>query len=119
MSGYQRAMEAAGASVPAFAEFGSYQGDWWAVVIYEGKVGYVNGSYGSCSGCDAFECEFGWGNDETPEKLAAFGREYLDQIMPFEKAIKEANRNATWDIDADDMVSWLKDMQGVIDGSKS
>lgn len=27
----------------------------------------MNGSYGSCSGCDAFQAEFGW-NDDYLEK---------------------------------------------------
>jgi hypothetical protein len=32
MSGYQRALEAAGADIIEFQEFGSYQGDWFAVL---------------------------------------------------------------------------------------
>ena len=57
---YQEALEAAGATVHAFEFFGSYQGDWWAKVTYNGETGWVHGSYGSCSGCDAFEAEFGF-----------------------------------------------------------
>jgi hypothetical protein len=94
MMGYCEAMEAAGAKVLAFQEFGSYQGEWYAKVEYNGEVGWVQGSYGSCSGCDAFEGEFGytWYDDlsedekaEYQRRLADFGRTYLDTILPQEK----------------------------------
>ena len=53
---YTVALEAAGATVRAYQEFGSYQGDWWArVVLPDGREGWVTSSYGSCSGCDALE----------------------------------------------------------------
>jgi len=55
---YELAMERAGAEVLLYKEFGSYQGDWLAKVIYEGKQMWINGSYGSCSGCDSFQAEF-------------------------------------------------------------
>ena len=61
---YELALEAAGAKVIDTHYAGSYQGTWGSVVEYEGKVGLVTGDYGSCSGCDAFESEFGnysWG----------------------------------------------------------
>src|SRR5574340_1404036 len=64
---YQEAMEAAGAEVVAFEQFGSYQGAWRAKVRYKGETGWVQGSYGSCSGCDAFEAEFGWYEDACDE----------------------------------------------------
>lgn len=78
--GYKEALEAAGAKVLQFQEFGSYQGTWLAEVDYEGKVGWIEGAYGSCSGCDSFEAEFGWDDDEKPdyqERLAEFGKGYL------------------------------------------
>ena len=40
---YQKALEAAGAVVHRFEEFGSYQGDWWALVTHGDKTGWVNG----------------------------------------------------------------------------
>lgn len=131
MSGYQEAMEAAGAIVHEFEEFGSYQGDWWAKVTYEGKTGWVTGSYGSCSGCDAFEAEFGWGDEkcakheyESDEKsigcdacieaaakyknhLIEFGKCYLDEIMSKADAIKEASTNLEWDMEAKEMVDFV------------
>jgi hypothetical protein len=77
--GYQQALEAAGAKIRAFKEFGSYQGDWFAIT----EDDYViQGSYGSCSGCDAFEAEFGYDSHNLTDKqyqskLASFGQEYL------------------------------------------
>lgn len=120
---YLEAMEAAGAKVKAFEEFGSYQGDWWALVEYEGRRGWVTGSYGSCSGCDAFEAEFSWCDRETfndatgkyepnpeyPAKLAAFGRDYLQEIKSDQAAINEAARNLEWDCDAEPMVKFIAD----------
>lgn len=131
MSGdYQSALAAAGAKVLDFKEFGSYQGEWYAVVEYEGKKGLVCGSYGSCSGCDAFESEFGWNqgrcepheyNGEAAKtcqecakveatyqtRLADFGRGYLDLVEP-EKAIQEASKNLSWDDGAQEAVDWIK-----------
>lgn len=73
--GYSEALEAAGAKVIEYKEFGSYQGDWLAFVEYNGEKGIVEGSYGSCSGCDAFEAEFGWTNGPT-EKDGKYYRTY-------------------------------------------
>jgi hypothetical protein len=128
---YKAAMEAAGARVIAFETFGSYQGDWFAHVEYTGVTGIVQGCYGSCSHCDAFESEFGYREDECneryaegrqaetctgcsvaradyQERLAAFGREYLDNIVTKEEAMKYAKRNEEWDMEAKEMIDWLE-----------
>lgn len=129
---YQEALEAAGAQVLAFEEFGSYQGDWWALVKYEGETGWVNGSYGSCSGCDAFEGEFGYSNgynggsgfwdyetdkyrEPTDEerkdyeaRLADFGKTYLDGVMTQEQAEAAASANLQWDSDAPAMLDFIR-----------
>ena len=63
--GYIECIEMAGAEVLGSKFAGSYQGTWGAVVIYEGNRRLVTGAYGSCSGCDAFEAEFGWNDPET------------------------------------------------------
>lgn len=130
---YRQSLEAAGAVVHAMQDFGSYQGDWWAKLTYEGKTGWVHGYYGSCSGCDAFEAEFGYGDREKCEdheydsnspadcelckqkkaeydkKLANFGREYLDNIMTQEEAEAKASENLEWDHDAEEMVKFIKE----------
>lgn len=109
---YQRALEAAGAEVLSFEEFGSYQGEWWAKVRVNGQEGWINGCFGSCSGCDAFEAEFGWYDDESSaayqEKLADFGRPYVDGLMTQEEAEKSAARNIEWDSDAEPMLAYIK-----------
>lgn len=131
--GYKESMEAAGATVHDFKEFGSYQGDWWArVTLPDGREGWINGSYGSCSGCDAFEAEFSW-SDETcaehsyehgphvdacedcqkakktrTEQLARFGAGYLDALMSQEEAEAAAAKNLEWDSDAQAMLDFIK-----------
>ncbi len=129
---YQRALEAAGAEVLSFGEFGSYQGEWWAKVRVNGQEGWVNGSYGSCSGCDSFQAEFGWDDDGScdehrweanppqdckdckraavvyQEKLADFGRPYVEGLMTQDEAEKSAARNIEWDSDAEPMLAYVK-----------
>jgi hypothetical protein len=120
---YRSALEAAGATVRAFEEFGSYQGEWWALVEYEGRRGWVNGSYGSCSGCDAFQAEFSFCDEERwddaagkyvpsseyPAKLAEFGREYLNNIHSDQAALNAAAQNLEWDLEAEGMVKFIAD----------
>ena len=69
MGDYGLLLERAGATVLAFKAFGSYQGDWFAKVEwmrpgdFTPQVLWVTGAFGSCSHCDAFEAEFGYGCD--------------------------------------------------------
>lgn len=114
---YDRAMEAAGAKVLEFKQFGSYQGDWWAFVEFNGQRGWVHAAYGSCSGCDAFEAEMGWDSHEHgftyvsvtdieewgdtcstcqsyKEKMRRFGADYLEGIMTQNEAEKMADQSA-------------------------
>lgn len=92
MSGYsyKEALEAAGAKVLAFESSTGWQGSWAALVEFEGKRGWVVGDFGSCSGCDAYEAEFGF-NDRTPEKLAEFGRGYLLALLSQAEAEERAD----------------------------
>jgi len=133
---YELAMEKAGATVHVFESFGSYQGDWWAKVTYNGKTGWINGSYGSCSGCDAFQAEFGGGGHYVGEdyeseyhseytdgfpfadcqkcaddiqKLADFGRSYLDYMLTQAEAEKRASENIEWDMDAEPMLKFVQE----------
>lgn len=124
---YEQALEVAGAKVLAFEQFGSYQGDWWAKVEIDGKLAWINGSYGSCSGCDAFEAEIGWECDEKAgtdwvdvddprhskhaefmEKLKAFGAEYLTRALTQDEAVKQASEDLEWDTDAEEMVQFIR-----------
>ena len=116
---YESALVAAGATVHAMKSFGSYQGDWWAKVTFNGETGWVHGWYGSCSGCDAFLDEFDYGDERCPdckvaaatyqERLAAFGLTYLDDLYTQDEAIKVASENLEWDSDAQPMVDFIKE----------
>jgi hypothetical protein len=112
---YQEAMEADGAEVLAYQTFGDYQGTWIAKVKYGGVVGWVSGSYGSCSACDAFESEFGCSYEDEPDykdRLALFGRSYLQHMMTAEEAIKDAEKDIIdeWDEeDAERRISFIKE----------
>lgn len=105
---YPKALAAAGATIIAYDSFGSYQGDWLAKIEYNGVTGWVHGYYGSCSGCDAFEAEFGCLSAETTENLAEFGRKYLDDIMTHDAAIATARKNIEWDSDAEEMLKFVE-----------
>lgn len=110
--GYEKALTAAGVKLLAFEQFGSYQGDWWAHVEFpNGESYFVNGSYGSCSGCDAFEAEFGWNDDKEPNylhKLRDFGREYLSDCYTYEQALAKAAEHSSWDTEAETVINWIK-----------
>ncbi len=106
--GYRKALECAGVDVLEYEEFGSYQGDWLARVRFpSGDSYYVSGSYGSCTGCDAFEAEFGYIDNEPQDQLSAFGRCYLTNCMTYDEARAEASKNLSWDREAQHMVDWL------------
>lgn len=106
--GYKESFEAAGATVLEYKEFGDYQGTWLAYVVWDGNSGFVVGGYGSCSGCDAFLEEFSdvwWDEDIDPERLAAFGRHYLDQIVSCDELLNEYRRmDADYMLDEDKMI---------------
>ena len=108
---YNEALEAAGAKVLEFATFGSWQGEWVALVEYKGEVGWVQGSFGSCSHCDSFEAEFGWHDEEEDdyqERLASFGESYLDGLMTIELTAKYFDQAAEWDTDSAGAAEWIR-----------
>lgn len=109
---YEWCLEEAGAEVLAFNEFGSYQGDWYAKVRYQGKTFWIHDYYGSCSGCDAFEADAGY-QDKTKEEwkqfCIKFCEDYLAQELTFEQALADANKNTSWDADAKEAVAWIKE----------
>ena len=126
---YEDALVAAGARIHDFRSFGSYQGDWIAKITHEGVTGYVRGSFGSCTGCDAFEAEFGYTDREycakdhwehTPTcadcveakikyeaKLKLFGQSYLDVKYTHEELVYEFADQMSWDYEAREVIDWL------------
>lgn len=57
----------------AYEEFGSYQGDYIAILQDGDAIKIYKGNYGSCSGCDWLEAEKDWESGEiSDEKIADF-----------------------------------------------
>jgi hypothetical protein len=112
MSDYRQALEAAGANVLVFDSFGDWQGSWIALVVYEGALGWVQGSFGSCDHCDAFQSEFGWDSDfvceDVQDRLAQFGRTYLDDLMTTEEILGHYDPHADWDDDSASAAAWVR-----------
>lgn len=115
---YRDALEAAGANVLEMRYFGSYQGDWFAVVEHNGKRGLVSGAFGSCTVCDAFDAEFDsyYGDEKESEedynkRLAEFGSEYLSDLRNTNELIEDFKRQAEWDSDAESVVLFLENVQ--------
>lgn len=63
-----------------FICFGSYQGEWVALLDSGEDVELWKGSYGSCSGCDWLEAERNWTTDEVSDEKA---REFFKEDRPF------------------------------------
>jgi hypothetical protein len=112
---YQDSLVAAGARVLAFEHFGDWQGSWVALVEYQGQRGWVQGSFGSCDYCDAFQSEFGWDSDFTcqdvQEQLAQFGRTYLDDLQTTEQVLSHYDPHADWDEESDAAAFWIRETE--------
>ena len=112
---YEQALEAAGARVLAFQEFGDWQGSWVALVECQGQRGWVQGAFGSCDHCDSFEAEFSWDSDfaceDVQERLAQFGRGYLDDLLTAEQVLRQYDAAADWDSDSVDAAAWVRRAQ--------
>lgn len=71
-----------------YQTFGSYQGEW-LMLAKDAEHYYVYKDwYGSCSGCDSFEGEFGYDEEVTRERAAKFAEGY----RPFIEIPKETMR---------------------------
>jgi len=123
MSGYHTSLVAAGAQVLSFYMYGDYQGAWLAhVESPDGRTGWIRGAYGSCSGCDAFEAEFGYDVHsyekhpeiygsivlrgtfvdgceecaELKERLIKFGQAYLTELETADEIGEEFVKDSYW-----------------------
>ena len=109
---YQESLEAAGARVLDFAHFGDWQGSWVALVEYQGRRGWVRGYFGSCDYCDAFQAEFDWDSDfaceDVQERLAQFGRSYLDDLQTTEQVLRQYDDAADWDSESESAALWVR-----------
>lgn len=111
---YSEALSAAGCEVLEYVEFGSYQGEWFALIRKDGEIGVCEGSYGSCSYCDAFESEFGdvdENSDDYEKRLAEFGETYLPAntiLEMIEKVNKDIVRNSWYADEYEELLTQLK-----------
>ena len=113
---YRDALKAAGANVLAFESFGDWQGSWVALVEYRGERGWVQGSFGSCDHCDAFQAEFGWDwiddePDNYQQRLASFGKSYLGGLQTTAQVLAEHQANVNWDEEADQIIFWVRETE--------
>jgi hypothetical protein len=134
---YIEALKQAGAEVLANKRFGSYQGDWVVKLSYNGVNGWTIFGFGSCSGCDSYEARFSRVENHAHEdnkyfspdchieearnmsskcqpcavflnELSDFGKEYLDDVMTQEEAEAKASENIEWDMEAGEMLAFIK-----------
>lgn len=109
---YQETLEAAGATILEYEEFGDYQGTWYAVVNHDGDIYLTSGSYGSCSGCDALQGDIGYDldsdSDEYKERMKLFGEGYLGDPHDIDKEIADSEETSKWDLDSIKVVEFLK-----------
>ena len=82
---YTELFEFVGAKVLSYQEFGSYSGIWFAKVEYKSTVGWIEGSYGCCSGCDLIHDLLNKlqssSKEECEMKYKEVGENYLDTIL--------------------------------------
>jgi hypothetical protein len=108
---YKNALKAAGANILEFQSFGDWQGSWAALVEYNGERGWVQGSFGSCTHCDAFQAEFGWDDDKDEDyqqRLANFGQTYLNLLESTDYTARKFERDASWDVEAEMAGHWVR-----------
>ena len=116
---YMSALEAAGATVLAYKEFGTYQGEWYAYVEYQGQRGWIEGSYGSCTMCDAFEAEFGYGYDDEIDaadfdaRLKSFGESYLPPAESSVNILKYLDEAEEWDEAPREAAYWIRSIEAL------
>jgi len=126
---YSGALVAAGWNVIAEESFGSYQGDWWALVERDGKRGWIHDSFGSCSGCDTiegmredWECrlvdEHRWGDSDPkcegckagPAKFKQWAIDTYgdaEDLLATEQALAKA-KEYQWDEEAAEAVKFIE-----------
>lgn len=117
MSSYESALEAAGAVVLAYKEFGSYQGDYIAKVRVGDQIAWIHDYYGSCSVCDALEGAMsnaywtaGDGDREAAERKACrdYGLHILaTRLVDRSEIERELQQSAEYDIASREALKWL------------
>lgn len=71
-----------------YTEHGDCEGDWSLCSFKDDNFYFYEGSYGSCSGCDAFESTFVYSENCAKSKAKEFSKGYeADSIVPKETMI--------------------------------
>lgn len=83
------------AELLAYKEYGSYQGDWIAILkTTDDKVEIFKGNYGSCPGCDWLEDNSNWDGEISEESVTEFcrreGKPFLELDSRTARTIVEA-----------------------------
>ena len=65
-----------GGTLWSYNEYGSYQGDYVAIIYKDSSLLIYKGEYGSCSGCD-------WMQDQNEEITDEDVKEYMKNAKPF------------------------------------
>lgn len=113
--GYQDALEAAGAEVLAYKEFGTYQGDWVALVRYGGKTSWIRDYFESCCGCDALEHFQSFGADRSEEDIGKWACDnILDNPLTLEEVRSKFEGDRSWDMNAEKALAWIDSIAGEI-----
>jgi len=91
VSSYPVVAEARGHRTLWYRQFGSYQGEWLLFSQGDDHYWVWRGSYGSCSGCDAFEAHFGSSGEYETESPQV--QNFIKDYTPFLKLRPDAALN--------------------------
>ena len=98
---HQEILERQGFEILDWESFGSYQGDYAAIVKKDGKVGFTVIGYGSCSGCDALQAlepyymfepnrdEYDFEDEEDEETYSEKLKQYNEHLKQYHKDLQE------------------------------
>lgn len=90
---YEEGLKKLGYKIIAFECFGDWQGDYFAVVEKDNKIGYVIIGYGSCSGCDSLmACNWpSWISETNDEDFQYADKQIRELFSDIEKSIRWGN----------------------------
>lgn len=110
--GYEGLIESCGVTIHVQQDMGSYQGDSLAIVGEDGRIGWINWGWGSCSGCDALEA------CDSFDDLIALRESLYDSIRWFDSP---AEMLAYWNGKdwATEWFSYEQDSEGFVDKGRA
>lgn len=118
---HKEILERKGFKIDSFETFGSYQGDYAAIVEKDGKVGFVVIGYGSCSGCDALDAikpsdalDSTYDNLTEEEKMETFRGKLQDYANHIENSVKYGSYEELKDAitGEDGRIKWYSEDKG-------